>query len=250
MKQILVWLLLAYSSFVMGAPEIIFVPGAHFDGDSFQELGSQFQKSSAVNFKGLPGLDAYTKELCKVIKASDDAVVLIGHSQGGAVMNHALGMCSKKIRALIYIAAVIPIPGEKPFELFKSRDDEFYFRGIQQDENSGFFKIINRDLFLEAFAQDSSNEQKKSIKRMMRDEPIGPSLSKVTFHRHLLDSIPKLVISTRHDRVISPETQKAYFDRIPDAEIRFIESGHLPMITKTNEVHAMINSFIRKLSYR
>ena len=37
----------------------------------------------------------------------------------------ALGICPKSIHGIVYVAAVVPFPGEKPFALLESNDESF-----------------------------------------------------------------------------------------------------------------------------
>jgi pimeloyl-ACP methyl ester carboxylesterase len=247
--------LIAFSRIASANTTIVFVPGAHFDGSSFKELAMKFPYSHTIDFS-LPSetedikkitLSDYANRVCDVVTASREDVVLVGHSQGGAVINHSLGLCPQNIRALIYIAAVIPLPGETSFMLFEPRDDEYYFQAVQQVEELGLFKVANPNLFVEGFSQDSTIEQGLIIRTLMRNEPIGPSKTKVEFKRKVFDSLPKLVVTTKNDRIITPKTQRLYYDRIQASQVLVLESGHLPMVTKVNELQRMIRSFVLNL---
>jgi pimeloyl-ACP methyl ester carboxylesterase len=252
---LLFFFFVSLSSLTSAHSKIIFIPGAHFNGSSFKELAMKFPHSQAVDFP-LPmdaesikklSLSDYAKRVCDMANASVEDVILVGHSQGGAVMNQSLGLCPRKVRALVYIAAVIPMPEELPFALLEARDDEYYFRAIQENNDLGLFKVSDIDLFIDAFSQDSTISQRHNIKALVRDEPIGVSKEKVVFDRVIFDSLPKLVVTTKNDRIITSKTQKMYYARIQASEVYVLDSGHLPMITRVNALQRVISSFVQRL---
>jgi pimeloyl-ACP methyl ester carboxylesterase len=229
---------------------IVFVHGAHFDARSFQELQLElsdkksytlnlFEKSE--NAKSL-SLDNYGERVCRFIKKFQEKVVLLGHSQGGAVINQAYGLCPESIKSLVFVAATIPYPGEKPFDLLEARDDEYYFSAIKKNKDKGTFEITDDQQFSEGFAPDASAEQKNKILKLIRNEPVAPSKSKLKFNLEMFQMIKKFVVLTKNDRILTLETQIKYASRLQNVETFEIESGHLPMVSSVQDLALVLRT--------
>jgi pimeloyl-ACP methyl ester carboxylesterase len=190
-------------------------------------------------------LGSYARAVCTQAQAIEGKVVLLGHSQGGAVINQALGLCPEKIACLIFVAAPIPLPGEKPFSLLAAEDDEFYFAAVRENRDSGFFEIQDPEQFAIGFAQDASPAQRRSLSSEAQPEPIAPSESKLAFDADHLRALPALVIHTTEDRIITPATQRRYQARLK-ARVVDLPTGHLPMLTAPQALAQHIEGFLRE----
>jgi len=138
--------LLSCSSAATSKPALVLVHGAHFDERSWDLLKNQMQGDRIYSLSLFDqsedpktlALDVYAKRVCDFVKDLGK-VVLLGHSQGGAVINQAFGICPVNIKSLIFVAATIPFPGEKAFDLLEARDDEYYFSAISENKERVFF---------------------------------------------------------------------------------------------------------------
>jgi len=226
---------------------ILLVPGAHFNQESFVLLTDELEKfrmhAKSLHFKKNLDvtLDDYARAVCAELKQIGKTLVL-GHSQGGAVINQAYGICPEHFLGMIYVAATIPFPKEKPFALLTAADDEYYFKAVIEDKAAHYFKISDRNLFMQAFAQDANEMDLKKMLELMQDEPIGPSSTKINFHLENFQRLPKLVIHTVQDRVITYATQLKYAERIKNAKSTNINSSHLPMLTRPYELARTISA--------
>jgi pimeloyl-ACP methyl ester carboxylesterase len=229
---------------------LLLVHGAHFSGSSFNKLKDHLYplKVSTVTLfdrKDKPSnlsLYLYAQRVCEAVNKFDGQVSLLGHSQGGAVINEALGICGNKIAKLIYVGAVIPFPDEKPFSLLEARDDEYYFSAVSEEKD--LFVIKDPILFAKAFAQEADHDVLDSIVRMIRNEPVKPSGDLLTYKLEDLQNISKLVLITQYDRIITSVTQMNYAARLDNAQIVEISSGHLPILTKEIELADKVKAFI------
>ena len=255
MKALFISLLAIISFRGQAAIDIYFLPGAHFNGNIYYDLAAYFPGSNVMSmpnharfptpeFNKSRTLKVYAESVCRFMKGPS---IVVGHSQGGAVLNQMLGLCPDKVKGIIYIAAAIPFPGEKPFDLLGSADDEYYLKAVVANEERGLFMIEDMAAFIEGFAHDASTGLKQRVGYIAINEPIAPSNSVLTFDLAKLQSIPKLAIKTAHDRIITPETQQKYLIRLKNVEIVEVASGHLPMITRPKELAAIISKFISKL---
>jgi len=107
---------------------VVLVHGAHLDGSSWNSVKKILETSNQkVLAPTMPGrdnnknvdLNTYAQFTCDQIPENS---IVVGHSQGGAVANQMIGICPEKIRKIIYVTAVVPLNGERPFDLMEKRD--------------------------------------------------------------------------------------------------------------------------------
>ncbi|MFE3257255.1 alpha/beta fold hydrolase [Nocardia sp. NPDC059091] len=100
-------------------PTVVLVHGAFADGSSWNDVIDQLRKdhypvvAAADPLRG-PAADATT--LRGLISHINGPVVLVGHSYGGSVIS-AAAAGSDQVKALVYVAAFLPAPGETALEL-------------------------------------------------------------------------------------------------------------------------------------
>ncbi|MDF5758045.1 alpha/beta hydrolase [Spongiactinospora sp. TRM90649] len=104
---------------VSGKPTVVLVHGAFADSSSWNGVIQRLQRAgypvlSASNpLRGLEPDAAYVRSVLDSVKGP---IVLAGHSYGGAVIS-AAAVDHPQVKALVYIAAVIPDRGESTGEL-------------------------------------------------------------------------------------------------------------------------------------
>ncbi len=120
----------AWSSHKSEQKTLVLVHGAHLTKESFWSLQAALLErnvsSIAIDLPGRNGdttdpktidLTMSAQSLCFSLVAQTGKKIVLGHSQAGAIINQALGICSQQIdEEIIYLAAVVPMPGENVFQ--------------------------------------------------------------------------------------------------------------------------------------
>jgi pimeloyl-ACP methyl ester carboxylesterase len=127
----------------------VLVPGMWHGGWTFQaitaglrELGHVVHPLTLTGLSerrhllnGSVNLDTHIADVLAVLSADDLAdVVLVGHSYGGMVITGAADRAPHRVRALVYLDAVVPADGDSQWSLVSDREREWY----QDVEESGF----------------------------------------------------------------------------------------------------------------
>ncbi|STX29183.1 acetoin dehydrogenase E2 subunit dihydrolipoyllysine-residue acetyltransferase [Legionella beliardensis] len=180
------------------------------------------------------------KKVCDVARMQYGPVILVGHSQGGAVINQAINECETKIKALIYVAAVVPLNGEKPYQLLSEEDNEHFDSCTQLDEKSGLYKINYNGPLKEMFMADASLEQVQHATANMVPEPIIIGENLLHFPEDTFEKIPKFYIETTEDKIISPKTQQRMRSRIHFIHSYSLQSSHSPFISKSKQLSRLL----------
>ncbi|MBL4781046.1 MAG: alpha/beta hydrolase [Porticoccaceae bacterium] len=266
LRSALVLVAMALPVSVYGAGEsgsgqtLVLVHGAHLTADSWSAVLKTLRASGrevvAVNLPGRgssAGFDEVTlgssaRSLCTVAARHGPKLSFVAHSQGGAVVNHLLGLCPEIIvEKIIYLAAVAPLHGEKPFEMLSKADEENYYRGVVYDEASGLMKIQDAEGFLASFAPQSHSEHSvlgKLILGAAVDEPAVIADGMVSLDAARFREIEKYYIYTRGDQIISLATQQRIASKFKLDDSRAMDSGHLPMFTQPAALSKTILGFL------
>jgi len=236
---------------------LVFVHGAHLTSNAWSSVIALLEKDGyntiAVNLPGREQsanpnditLDASSQALCDAIRNVNAPITLIPHSQGGAVVNNALSICPmENIKNIIYIAAVAPTNGDKPFSLLNSLDEENYFKGVSFDEKSGWMVVDNKDSFVSVFTNSSSNEIARLISSQAVNEPAIIGDGVVSYEAEYFSKINKFYIYTNQDKIISLSSQKSITKKIDLKNYSTMNTGHLPMISSPLKLAIQIKTFL------
>jgi len=236
---------------------LVFVHGAHLTSNAWSSVTALLEKDGyntiAVNLPGREQsvnpnyitLNDSFQALCNAIKNVSSPITFVPHSQGGAIVNNALSICPMgNIINIIYVAAVAPINGDKPFSLLNSSDEENYFKGVSFDEKSGWMVVNNKDLFVSVFTNSTSSEVAKLISSQAVNEPAIIGDGVVSYEEEYFSTINKFYIYTRQDKIISLISQESIAKKIDLKNHATMDTGHLPMISSPLELAAKIKTFL------
>jgi pimeloyl-ACP methyl ester carboxylesterase len=239
---------------------IVFVHGANFDSSSWTKLrDAKALKNVSISSVDLPGrtngedfskisLKSSARFLCNYLKRFEPKkIVVIVHSQGGAVLHKSIELCNtSNIDTVIYIAAVMPLGGETPFEKLSKKDSDSYFAGIKYQKKACRMKVYDNNKAALNFANDGNRQQRKTVAEFLIDEPSIIGEGKVSMVLNDIKELRKYYVYTLQDRIISFETQKRITGKIEFDDIYEIDSGHLPMVTKTQVLSNIILKVLKK----
>jgi pimeloyl-ACP methyl ester carboxylesterase len=120
--------------------EFVLVPGGWYGGWVFEAverpLLARGHHVRSVTLSGLgeqaapaANLSTHVADAVAHLKASDQPVVLCGHSYGGMVITGAADAMPEKVRALVYLDAYVPADGDSTWSLTTPRFREMFLAG-------------------------------------------------------------------------------------------------------------------------
>lgn len=239
----------------VGPRTLVLVHGANFDSSSWSLLVEQVDdvETYAVNLPGRKVSENYSKytlnvmakHLCSGVRRLSGNIDFLLHSQAGAVFNQMLRYCPEvKIGKVIYLAAVSPKAGEKPFDLLSKADEGNYFAGIDYIKEQGELRVVRENDFLSSFSQDANDFERKFIIKNAVSEPSIVAENILDFDTQRLNDIEKYYIYTTKDKIISLQSQKKIAKRMNVTRSFVLDSGHLPMITKTRTLIKILKKIL------
>lgn len=171
-------------------------------------------------------------KVCKVVEMQQMPVILVGHSQSGAVITQAINQCGSYVKGLVYVAAVVPLNGETAFQDLSNQDNENFDKCAILDAENNIFQINFNGPIKEMFMADASIIQANQVIHSMVPEPASIGSDTLHYDKQIFDAIPKFYIETQNDKIISLETQKKIESKIKFKKIYSIKASHSPFLSQ------------------
>ena len=224
---------------------IVLVHGAWGDGSHWRHvippLHAKGYRVSAIQ-NPLTSLADDIDRTSKFAAAQNGPTLLVGHSYGGMVITGAGHV--PNVVGLVYVAAFAPDEGENPGGIFAMREPPPGAASIRPDDNG--FLWIAPDQFHENFCQDV--DETEALVMALTQKPIaarcfgdnsGPPAWKVK---------PSWYQISANDRMIPPETERWFAERMKPKKTIELPAGHASMASHPDEIVALIEEATRSLA--
>ena len=214
---------------------IVFVHGLWADGSCWSKViaplvDKGFKVLSVQN--PTTSLDDDVAATKRVLDRADGDVVLVGHSWGGSVITEA--GADSRVKALVYIAAYAPDKGETVASLTESVPPTL-LQGFLQNANG--YLTLSKEGVVKVFATDLSPKEQDVVYAVQ-----PPAFQKV-FSGVGVNAAwrtkPSWYVLASEDKTINPELEKRMAKRA-NAKTTILKSSHVAMLSKPNEVLAVI----------
>ncbi|MGY2032170.1 alpha/beta fold hydrolase [Nocardia gipuzkoensis] len=231
-------------------PTVVLVHGAFADGSSWNDVVDKLRKDgypvvAAANPLRGPAADAAT--LRGLISHINGPVVLVGHSYGGSVISTA-ATGSDQVKALVYVAAFLPAPGETALELTNKFPgsslpgtlDPVAFTGT--DGSAGTDLYIQQAKFHEQFAADVPADRAALAAAAQR--PIAQSALEEKAIVAAWTDKPSWDVITTQDLNIPVAAQRFMAERA-NAQVTEIAASHSVAVSHPDRVAEVIEQAAR-----
>jgi pimeloyl-ACP methyl ester carboxylesterase len=222
-----------------GAANIVIVPGSFVDASGWRVVHDiLYHKGYKVTLVHQPHttLDENIAATREIVDQQAGPVVLVGHSSGGSVISHA-GVRGK-VKALVYVAALLPEVGESVAQLLGSmpapshsvkptRDGHLFFDPARFAADFAADLLPNRTNFM-AVSQvpaTSAEVNAQAWEAAWRDKP-------------------SYAIVATEDRALSPALQRWMYQRA-GATVTEIKASHAVYISQPEQVAKVIEDAAR-----
>jgi pimeloyl-ACP methyl ester carboxylesterase len=218
------------------AHNVVLVHGAFVDQTSWQPVADILTKKGynvTLVENPLTSLAADVDATKQALATQDGKTVLVGHSWGGVVITEAGN--DPKVSALVYVSALAPDVGQSMATLSKSGPVTEGAAAVHPDDKGNLY--IDPKVFPSAVAADlpptiaeslANHQLPLSVKAFEAPVDITAWRDKPTFY----------VITTK-DKVIAPEAQKFFAERMK-AQITEIAGSHASLVVHADAVATAI----------
>ena len=227
-------------------PTVVLVHGAWADSGSWNGVVARLQRAGypvdvfPTPLQSLSGDSAALRDYLSVIKG---AIVLVGHSYGGAVITDA-ATGDAKVKALVYVDAFAPKLGQDVMALpgpasALANPSVFNLVPATVPPTGATELYVNQVSFVKDFANDLSARSGEVLAATQR--PITVRALNEPSTAPAWASIPSWYEVGTIDKVIPPVVQLSMARRI-GAHITHARTGHLPMVSDPRAVTSLIES--------
>ena len=237
----------AHNPFGGPRDNLVLVGGAHLDESIWNETSKLLMDSNAsILTLARVGRDAdhpaHIKQIADLTcEQIANGSTIVAHGVGGAITNEMVGACPGKIAKIIYLAAFVPLNGERFLDHFEGVGASAYHEVVKIENDriepkpkADFYKVIDPDVHLD----------EKDLPPL-HAESTFPSGDRMDVSLNDLNKIPKFYIFTAKDKVFSLERQQKMAARLRLQGVETLNAGHLVMLTQPKELARVIEKFER-----
>lgn len=239
MKTLGLLFTVAASAFAAPNPTIVLVHGAFADGSSWVKVIPILERDGYNVIAVQNPLTSLADDIAttkRVIDAQKGAVVVVGHSYGGAVIT-AAAAGNPNVKALVYIAAFAPDANE----VLAAPSANFAPPALNSAlvPDSAGFLYVDRAKFRDALCKDVPEADARVA--AVTQKPVNNSVFTAVVPGAARKTIPSWYVVASEDRAINPELERFYAKRI-GATTTEIKSSHVPFLSHPKEVVTVIEA--------
>ncbi len=218
----------------------VLVHAAWSDGSSWNKVAAPLEelglrtRSAQIPLTSLSDDVAAVKRLLRRVEGP---VVLAGHSYAGAVIT-AAATDVRQIKALVYIAAIVPDEGESVGTLFQRAEPESRTRPQIAPDADGFL-WLPPGAFGNAVAPDAPPAETALMDAAQH--PIALKCLEEPITAPAWKQKPSWFLVAEKDRMISPAAQRFMAERA-GARIKALAVDHMPLASAPESVVGLITA--------
>ena len=219
-----------------GVKNIVLVHGAFADGSSWAKVIAILQ-AKGYNVTAVQNpLTSFADDVAATNRAlamQNGPVILVGHSWGGVVITEA-GV-DPKVAGLVYVAAFGPDSTEVVGDIGKSYPPPESFAAPIVDKSG--FMTLPTDAIVNHFAWDLPKSE--ALVLAATQGPINAAAFGTKVTNVAWKTKPSWFIVAAKDQAIAPDEERFFAKRMK-ATTTELATSHVPMLSKPNEVAAVI----------
>ena len=183
-------------------------------------------------------LEDYIDHVVEVLQDGPPAL-LVAHSMGGMVISGAAERAAEKIRKLVYVCAFLPRDGDSLLDLLRMFPNDI--PDILLPGPLDGTSVLDATRAMALLAQDAPASMQAQIAAHLQVQPNAPQTDAVSVGP-AFSALPKAYIACSEDRTVLPALQAWMQDTAQVAERHNLTSGHLPMMTRPQELTSILQT--------
>jgi pimeloyl-ACP methyl ester carboxylesterase len=183
-------------------------------------------------FAGPSLLECRARFLVDIIEKESEPVLLVGHSLGGLVIGQAADYVPRKIRGLVFLAAILPSEGATLWKAIRAvprTADQRAVMTVSPDKKS--LRLVPSAVISE-FYHDAPEEWARRAQSLVRDEPTAILHDTPVLTGGGFGAIPRYYIECLKDRLVTIELQRKMLASLPCQRTISLDTGHCPFYSQ------------------
>ncbi len=182
-------------------------------------------------------LDAYAARTCDVLRSRPERAVVVCNSMGGVVATQAVARCPQPVRAIVYVAAFLPVDGESLIDLTnlpEGADDQVQANLVVEGDPP--VATMPDAASREAIYAACSDEVASWALERRGPQPVLPFTQPVDLGGFDFAGIERSYVTCSRDRAIPPPLQRLMLERAGCANVVELDTDHVPQLSATAEL--------------
>lgn len=186
---------------------------------------------------GEVGLAMYASAVRAAARAAGEPVIAVGHSMGGMVITQAAHDEPELFSLLVYLAAFVPLDGERLTDLGARDRDSLIPGAIERIPDA---LAIRTEHAAEVFYADCPDEVARDAARRLRPNPARPMIEPVSLPGEI--PVPRVYVACDRDRAVSPSFQRELAGRVPMRRVVTMATSHSPFLSAPEDLAHQLRS--------
>ena len=183
----------------------------------------------------------YSEHLANAAMETDDRVILVGHSSSGFVITAAASHSPECFDELVYLAALVPIEGERLASLAFGDKESKLGPGVRPNPFLGYLSL-HPSVWRDALFHDCDDASERQFAKLVVKEPLRPGLTKLKLNSGF-NKIPKSYVLCTNDHAMTTNYQRWMAER-SGVPIRYeLQCGHMPMNSNPKELARVLADY-------
>lgn len=180
-------------------------------------------------------LERWTRDVCSILDAQPEPVILVGHSRGGIVISSVAEQRPERIRTTVYVAAMLALNGKTLFETRAQVDNLLMATNIivSEDEST---TSVRPEAIPQIFYGECSEEDVTLAALLLLPEPMRPSATPLLLTDQRYGRVARFYIECQRDRAIVPELQRKMYGAQPCRRVFSLDADHSPFFSRPQEL--------------
>lgn len=185
-------------------------------------------------------LDDWAEQIAALVAAQSEPVILVGHSRGGVVISTAAERAYNRVDRLVYISAVLTVPGETLFETLEKAKGIVGEDRLPQALLPDGMVSPPREAAKQVFYSGTPSEWATRAASLLTPEPPQVFSVPLNLTEEHYGSVPRAYIECSEDHAIPIHAQRAMQERQPCNPVVTIASDHSPFYSHPEELAAIL----------
>ena len=187
--------------------------------------------------------DSYVAATVAAAERPGEPVILVGHSLGGRSISAAAEARPELVRALVYVAAMLPSPDRS--EPRPATQDNIIAKGFYPVD-SGASLMLDEGPARAGFYSDCSADDAQAAFARLVPQPLEAITGPVRLSYARWGSVPRYYVFTLEDRTIPIAFQRDMERSAPCVRTFELPCGHSPFYTHPRELAGMLCAIARE----
>ena len=243
----------------------ILVHGAWHGGWCWEEVVPRLRaRGHDVRAPDLPGmgadagsghvatLDEWAMFIAGMARAADEPAILVGHSRGGIVISRAAELAPEAVVRLVYLAAVMPLPGQTMAALFDNTTEahtQHAAGSITVSDDGRTSRWHERSTAIPAFYGTTPAAQAAAAFERLTPEPMSMRDAPMPLTAARYGSVARTYIHCERDESVTPDLQRAMVTAQPCATVS-LDTDHSPFYSAPDALATILDAVAGRPSSR